>query len=137
MLTRKKFIQKYKSDCNYYFDGYYRNNIDDFLNKIYDDFEQKIKAKDKEIERLNCRAYHAEGYISDLHNHPKDKKFYYAKARSIVAMLFWKAKRQKKVFQKYYEEYGRNHSLTQNYRGMYEQAIMDFNNSRKMLKESK
>ena len=96
MLTRKKFIQKYKSDCNYYFDGYYRNNIDDFLNKIYDDFEQKIKAKDKEIERLNCRAYHAEGYISDLHNHPKDKKFYDAKARSIVAMLFWEWKKSQR-----------------------------------------
>ena len=58
-----------------------------------DMLNDKLKAKDKEIERLNCRAYHAEGYISDLHNNPKDKKFYDAKARSIVAMLFWNYKR--------------------------------------------
>ena len=111
--------------------------IEDIFEEIFNDFEQQMKAKDEEIERLNCRAYHAEGYISDLHNHPKDKKFYDAKARSIVAMLFWKAKRQKRVFQKYYEEYGLNHSLTQNYRGMYEQAIMDFIKSHKMLKDNK
>ena len=108
----------------------------ELVDKIYDEHEAQLKAKDEEIERLNCRAYHAEGYISDLHNHPNDKKFLDRKARSIVAMLFWKAKRQKKVFQKYYEEYGRNHSLTQNYRGMYEQAIMDFRKSHKMLKDN-
>ena len=65
MLTRKKFIQKYKSDCNYYFDGYYRNNIDDFLNKIYDDFEQKIKAKDKEIEVLRAQRDGAIAVVQD------------------------------------------------------------------------
>lgn len=58
------------------------------------------------------------------------------KARSIVAMLFWKMKRQKKVFQKYYEAYGHNNSLTNCYRGMFEQALMDFNKSRKMLKDN-
>ena len=50
---------------------------------------KELKAKDEEIKGLGCRIYHAEGYISDLHNNPKDKKFYYKKARSIVAMLFW------------------------------------------------
>lgn len=55
--------------------------------------EAQIKAKDEEIKVLECRAYHAEGYISDLHNNPKDKKFYDKKARSIVAMLFWEWRR--------------------------------------------
>ena len=114
----------------------YGKFVEDIIDQIFNEHEAQLKAKDEDIKVLECRAYHAEGYISDLHNNPKDKKFYDKKARSIVAMLFWKAKRQKKVFQKYYEEYGRNHSLTQNYRGMYEQAIMDFNKSRKMLKDN-
>ena len=67
----------------------------ELINKIYNDHEAQLKAKDEEIERLNCRAYHAEGYISDLHNCPKNKKFYDAKARSIVAMLFWEWRRLK------------------------------------------
>lgn len=114
----------------------YGKFVEDIIDQIFSEHEAQLKAKDEEIKGLGCRAYHAEGYISDLHNHQNDKKFLDRKARSIVAMLFWKAKRQKKVFQKYYEEYGRNHSLTQNYRGMYEQAIMDFNKSRKMLKDN-
>ena len=70
------------------------------IDELYAKHEAELKAKDEEIERLNCRAYHAEGYISDLHNNPKDKKFYDAKARSIVAMLFFewkKAKREAKA----------------------------------------
>lgn len=67
------------------------------LNEHYhiakNDLKVELKAKYEEIERLNCRAYHAEGYINDLHNHPKDKKFYDAKARKIVAMLFWEWKK--------------------------------------------
>ena len=81
MLTREQFVKKYEPDCNYYFDGYYNGCEIEFLNEIYDSFEEAMKAKDEEIERLNCRAYHAEGYINDLHNHQKDKKFYDAKAR--------------------------------------------------------
>ena len=73
------------------------NRIEDMLEEIFNDHEAQLKAKDKEIERLNCRAYHTECYISDLHNHPKDKKFYDAKARSIVAMLFWESKRCTKL----------------------------------------
>lgn len=110
---------------------------DDVIDQIFNDHEAQLKAKDELIKVLECRAYHAEGYINDLHNNPKDKKFYDKKARSIVAMLFWKMKRQKKVFQKYYEAYGRNNSLTNCYRGMFEQALMDFNKSRKMLKDTK
>ena len=74
MLTREQFVKKYKPDCNYYFDGYYNGCEIEFLNKIYDSFEEAMKAKDEEIDRLNCRVYHAEGYINDLHNHPKDNK---------------------------------------------------------------
>ena len=105
--------------------------------KYIKSLEAQLKAKDELIKVLECRAYHAEGYICDLHNNPEDKKFYDKQARSIVAMLFWKMKRQKKVFQKYYEAYGHNNSLTNCYLGMFEQALMDFNKSRKMLKDTK
>ena len=37
-------------------------------------YEEQLKAKDEEIERLNCRAYHAEGYINDLHNNSKEQQ---------------------------------------------------------------
>ena len=67
------------------------------LSMDLDSKEKLLKAKDEEIKVLEYRAYHAEGYISDLHNHPKDKKFYDAKARSIVAMLFWESKRCTKL----------------------------------------
>ena len=160
-MTRANIVRNIINDDGYY---YTKHSVLEIVNVIFDEHEAQLKAKESDLERqymiikclsmdldskekllkakdeeikvLECRAYHAEGYISDLHNNPKDKKFYDKKARSIVAMLFWKAKRQKKVFQKYYEEYGRNNSLTQNYRGMYEQAIMDFNKSRKMLKDN-
>ena len=65
------------------------------LSMDLDSKEKLLKAKDEEIKVLECRAYHAEGYISDLHNNPKDKKFYDKKARSIVAMLFWEGRRLK------------------------------------------
>ena len=65
-MTRKEFIKKYKNDCRYYFDGYYRDCIDDFLTNIYNDNEAQLKAKDEEIKVLKCRAYHAERYIKDL-----------------------------------------------------------------------
>ena len=52
MLTREQFVKKYKPDCNYYFDGYYNGCEIEFLNKIYDSFEEAMKAKDEEIERL-------------------------------------------------------------------------------------
>lgn len=66
--------------------------------KYIKSLEAQLKAKDEEIERLNCRAYHAEGYITDLHNeYPKHKKFLNKKARSIVAMLFWRARKHKRL----------------------------------------
>ena len=97
MLTReekKNFLLNQlppNTDC-YYVDGFI-NGFDCTYDAVLKDFEATIKAKDEEIERLNCRAYHAEGYISDLHNYQNDKKFYDAKARSIVAMLFWEARK--------------------------------------------
>ena len=72
--------------------------LSDILYDTITKYEAQLKAKDEEIERLNCRAYHAEGYINDLHNHPKDKKFYDAKARKIVAMLFWEWKKRKRLY---------------------------------------
>ena len=56
--------------------------------KYIKSLEKQLKAKDEEIERLNCRAYHAEGYINDLHNNPKDKKSLDRKARSMDGIKF-------------------------------------------------
>lgn len=89
------------------------------------ELETQLKAKDEEIKNLNCRAYHAEGYINDLHNHPKDKKFYNAKARSIVAMLFWKAKELR------HASYGYVHSDEE-----IENAYHAFDKAYKMLKDN-
>ena len=96
---------------------------------IFDKHEAQIKAKDEEIEKMKSAL--SKTISKDIVG---GFKLGDLKARSIVAMLFWKMKRQKKVFQKYYEAYGRNNSLTNCYRGMFEQALMDFNKSRKMLK---
>ena len=81
-MTREEAKQNtWRAHCN--FDDP-RKAIHIVIDQIFDEHDLEMKAKDEEIERLNCRAYHAEGYISDLHNHPKDKKFYDAKARSVV-----------------------------------------------------
>ena len=69
------------------------------LSMDLDSKEKQLKAKDEEIKGLGCRIYHAEGYINDLHNNPKDKKFYDKKARSIVAMLFWEWKKHKRMYE--------------------------------------
>ena len=106
------------------------------IDKIFDEHVLEMKAKDEEIERLNCRAYHAEGYISDLHNHPKDKKFYDAKARSIVAMLFWMMKRQKAIYIKSFNELGINNHNTSFYKGAYENSKMRFKQAYAMLKDN-
>ena len=50
-MTREEFIKKYKNDCCYYFDGYYRDCIDDFLTNIYNDHEAQLKAKESDLER--------------------------------------------------------------------------------------
>lgn len=71
-------------------------------NQVFDDHEAQLKAKDERIKELDCRAYHAEGYISDLHNeYPKHKKFLDKKARSIVAMLFWEWKEADRLSKTY------------------------------------
>ena len=119
MLTKEEAINKLNEiKRNTQHNGYmWASDVEDMFYKIYDEHERKLvhlkhiedevillrnnrkeletqlKAKDEEIKNLNCRAYHAEGYINDLHNHPKDKKFYDAKARSIIAMLFWEARK--------------------------------------------
>ena len=94
-MKKSEIIRNIINDDCYY---YTKHNVIEIVNFIFDEHEAQLKAKDDEIERLNCRAYHAEGYINDLHNHPKDKKFYNAKARSIVAMLFWKWRKAIEAF---------------------------------------
>ena len=46
----------------------------ELINKIYNDHEAQLNAKDELIKDLECRAYHAEGYISDLHNNSKEQQ---------------------------------------------------------------
>ena len=36
--------------------------------------KEQIKANDELIKVLECRAYHAEGYINDLHNNSKEQQ---------------------------------------------------------------
>ena len=50
-MTREEFIKKYKNDCSYYFDSYYRDCIDDFLTNIYNYHEAQLKAKENDLER--------------------------------------------------------------------------------------
>ena len=44
------------------------------LNIDLDNKEKQLKAKDELIKDLECRAYHAEGYINDLHNNSKEQQ---------------------------------------------------------------
>lgn len=110
------------------------------INQIFYEHEALLKAKDEELENM-CNGYNDPmawkqcESVNDFDFVITEKNN--LKARSIVAMLFWKMKRQKRVFQKYYEHKGRNNSLTQCYRGMFEQALMDFGKSYAMLKDNK
>ena len=104
------------------------------VTKTKEYYEAQLKAKDEEIKGLRCRTYHAEGYINDLHNNPKDKKFYDKKARSIVAMLFWEWKRRIRL---YIENKYRNPSANL---ALYKQASLIqevFKEAYKMLKDTK
>ena len=91
----------------------------------------RLKAKDEEIKGLGCRIYHAEGYISDLHNNLKDKKFYDKKARSIVAMLFWDMKK--------YDRYSKVNNVQDyvNNKNKFYALESVFKKSYKMLKDTK
>ena len=96
----------------------------------------ELKAKDERIKELEIRAYHAEGYISDMHNeYPKHKNFINKKARSIVAMLFWMMKRQKAIYIKSFNELGINNHNTSFYKGAYENSKMRFKQAYKILKD--
>ena len=53
--------------------GRYGGFIEDVIDQIYNDHEAQLKKRDEEIEMLQCRLYHAEGYIKDIHE-PKDTK---------------------------------------------------------------
>jgi len=70
-MTRKEALDKLSSiervEGNWII-GYYLTPTEELINQIYNDHEAQLKAKDEEIKGLRCRAYHAEGYISDLHN---------------------------------------------------------------------
>ena len=42
------------------------------VTEIFNDHETQLKQRDEEIEMLQCRLYHAEGYIKDIHE-PKEQ----------------------------------------------------------------
>ena len=144
-MTREEAIDLAidEHDCKY---------AEEFVDKIYNEHEaqlklasdvystdkmhmyQELKAKDEEIKMLECRAYHAEGYINDLHNNLSVKRFYDKKARSIVAMLFWEWKRRIRL---YIENKYRNPSANL---ALYKQASLIqevFKEAYKMLKDTK
>ena len=53
-----------------------KENLVDMLctqSELIDDLYSQLKQRDDEIEMLQCRLYHAEGYIKDIHE-PKDTK---------------------------------------------------------------
>ena len=144
-MTREEFIKKYKNDCRYYFDGYYSDCIDDFLTNIYNDHEAQLKAKDEEIERLEDQLssvhniMYRNGYSDAIDCYDTFGNFNTrhkpnAKARSIVAMLFWEWKRRNRL---YIENKYRNPSANL---ALYKQAnLMQevFQEAYKILKDTK
>ena len=106
------------------------------LSMDLDSKEKLLKAKDEEIKVLECRAYHAEGYISDLHNNPKDKKFYDKKARSIVAMLFWEWRKAETRYQEEWKTKRDNRQLSLLSISSYKAEVL-FKQAYKMLKDNK
>ena len=99
-MTREEFIKKYKNDCRYYFDGYYSDCIDDFLTNIYNDHEAQLKAKDKriaELEKNNTNLINDVIVLdNDLHRFLSIER---KKTRSIVAMLFWEWRKDKRIYE--------------------------------------
>ena len=49
-----------------------RELVEKLIDQLFNDHEAQLKAKDEEIEMLQCRLYHAEGYIKDIHE-PKEQ----------------------------------------------------------------
>lgn len=120
LKAKDEEIERLKAQLNSMHDLMYRSGYSDAMcvvDKIFNDHEEQLKAKDECIKELECRTYHAEGYINDLHNSPKVKKFYDKKARSIVAMMFWEWRKEA-------DDFGRN------------QACICFEKAYKMLKDN-
>ena len=98
-MTRKEFKQMIydasKEDTSSPKDCIHLLSLHRFIDQIFDDHEEntselrvevihqtdkverlkeQIKAKDELIKDLECRAYHAEGYINDLHSNSKEQQ---------------------------------------------------------------
>ena len=107
--------------------------------KMLDEHEAQLKAKDKEIDRLEkeCEydqrnaAMSQEESVFLLDELKKERK----KARYIVAMLFWMMKRQKAIYVKSFNDLGISNHNTSFYRGAYESSKMRFKQAYVMLKE--
>ena len=100
----------------------------EWYQKGYAEAEYECKAKDEEIHYLKTQMT---GW-SMMFDEPQD-----AKARSIVAMLFWMMKRQKAIYVKSFNDLGINNHNTSFYKGAYENSKMRFKQAYKMLKDIK
>ena len=105
-----------------------KDELLDKLHKAYAEAEYECKAKDEEIHYLKTQMT---GW-SMMFDDPQD-----AKARLIVAMLFWMMKRQKAIYVKSFNDLGINNHNTSFYKGAYENSKMQFKQAYKMLKDTK
>lgn len=81
---RKTYIKAFYATAIY-------GELEHLVDEVYGDFEAQLKAKDEEIEELQVLT--SDLLIEGLLN----KKEQDAKARSIVAMLFWEWKKDKRL----------------------------------------
>ena len=118
------------------------------INEIFNDHEEQLKAKDEEIERLEDQLssvhniMYRNGYSDAIDCYDTFGNFNTrhkpnAKARSIIAMLFWTMKGQKAICAKSFNDFGVNNHNTSFYKGAYENSKMWFKQTHKMLKDQR
>lgn len=93
-MTKEKFINYLNFNCKVAGKEVWLS-IMPYINKLLDEYEAKLEAKDEYIKTLECRAYHAEEYISDLHNNPSVKRFYDKKSLFNRCYVVLESKRTK------------------------------------------
>ena len=87
----------WKAHCNFYDP---RKAINIVVDKIFNDHEEQLKAKDEEIERLKADKECAKDVINWHEKECKQYiKLHHTKARSIVAMLFWEWRKHKRMYE--------------------------------------
>lgn len=140
-LTREEAISSIHRHRDGKFDAH---DVCKLIHQIYNGFEQQLKTKDAEIERLLLKNHNLKAdcgslmkAVKKVNNKKNDYKTGESKSRSIVAMLFWMMKRQKAIYTKSFNELGINNHNTSFYKGAYENSKMRFKQAYKMLKDKK